>query len=353
MIDIADNIHIRSCVVSASKPQVDCIALHAIQQVKGWDRVVQLAKAPVFYSTEFLRCIAIAPLLETQSAVLLLRSDETGLAGVPVFLQDRIDAIGHLRPLYDQFPGLRDRPGVLGHCWHCYDSRIVAAQPADELEPVVVALRTIARQVGAEYFGLVNVSDPPTLEAMEKSGIMPRYMVDRYVMDISGFTAFDDYVARLTPDARRELRRQYRHYEAADVELVIEEPPFEHLDEVAHLCRNTAARYSAEFYYPSAPLQLLLSNLSAVRLISIRIGGERIGVLICFFDPPRLHIWAAGMRYDRTRFSPYAVTVAEAIKYAISRGLAAIEGGRGNGRVKKKQGFVALPLYACLQRTAA
>jgi hypothetical protein len=353
MIDMPDNIHIPSCVVPVSKPQVDCIPLHAIHQVKGWDRTVQLAKAPVFYSTEFLHCIATAPLLEAQSAVLLLRSDEAGIAGVPVFLQHHVDAIGHLTPLCDQFPGLRDRPGVLGHCWHCYDSRIVAAHSEDSLESVIVALRSFARETGAEYFGLVNVSDPSTLEVMEKFGITCRYMVDRYVMDISRFAVFGDYVAELAPDARRELRRQYRHYEAANVTLTIEEPPFEHLDEVARLCRNTAARYSAEFYYPSAPLQLLLSQLSAVRLISIRIGGERIGVLICFFDPPRLHIWAAGMRYDRTRFSPYAVTVSEAIRYAIDRRLAVIEGGRGNGRVKKKQGFDALPLYACLQRTAA
>jgi predicted N-acyltransferase len=74
-------------------------------------------------------------------------------------------------------------------------------------------------------------------------------------------------------------------------------------------------------------------------------------VVVCFFEPPRFHIWAAGMRYDRTAFSPYAIGMAEAIRYAIEHRFSLIEGGRGNGRIKKKQGFVPRRLHACLRKT--
>ncbi len=83
----------------------------------------------------------------------------------------------------------------------------------------------------------------------------------------------------------------------------------------------------------------------------MRYEGERVGALVCFLDPPKLHVWAAGMRYDRTAFSPYAIALAETIRFAIATRVQMIEGGRGNGRIKAKQGFVPLRLYACLQQT--
>jgi hypothetical protein len=339
--------------VASDGSRVDIIPLDAIDQVAGWDNTIRAAGCPVFYTTQFLRSVATTPLLESQSASLLVLDDAVGFAGVPVFQQNRVDVIRLLLPLRDKFPDLAERSGLLSHCWHCYDSRIVSARGEDRLHRLVEGLRRHAQALHTDYFGFVNVSDPLTLDIMEQAGIAPHYMTDRHIMGIGNYRAFEDYVAALQPDARRELRRQYKHYAASPAELAIEQPPFDNLDEVARLCRNTAARYDAEFYYPDGPLQFLLANLGATRLISIRIGGERIGVLICFFDPPRFHIWAAGMRYDRSRFSPYAVAMAEAIKYAIASRLTVIEGGRGNARIKKKQGFVPLKLYACLQRAVA
>ncbi|MDP9104378.1 MAG: GNAT family N-acetyltransferase [Candidatus Eremiobacteraeota bacterium] len=338
----------------ASKLTIDLVPLEAVDDVAGWDEAVRSTDSPVFYSRAFLKCIATAPLLETDSSELLVLSDENGFAaGVPVFRQRRLDAIRHLAPLYDTFANLATSSGLAGHCWHCYDSRIVSPRPGARLDRLVDALAARARAVGADYFGLVNVADPLTLQAMDAAGIAPRHMVDRYVMDIGSYARFDDYLAALRPDARRELSRQYRHYEASAAELAIERHPFDDVGEIVRLCRATAARYDAEFYYPDEPLRLLLAQEPSVRLISIRIGGERIGVVICFFDPPKLHVWAAGMRYDRSAFSPYAIGIAEAIAYAIREGMTMIEGGRGNGRIKLKQGFVPRRLYACLRGAAS
>jgi predicted N-acyltransferase len=321
--------------------------------VPGWESVVREAGCPVFYSTPFLTCMARAPLLPADSASLLLLRDKTELlGGVPAFRQSAIDPIKHLAKLYWVFTDLPSSAGLLSHCWHCYDTRIVvrpsAAHAAGRL---VEAITSLARNHGFPYSGLVNVSDGATLKAMEAAGATPRYMVDRYVMDIAGVSGFDDYVGQLYPDARRELTRQYRRFGECGAVLAIERPPFGDVVEIVTLCRQTAARYNAAFYYPVEEMTYFLENIGdALRLVSIRAKGERVGVLVCFCDPPRFHIWAAGMRYEGLTFSPYAISIAEAIRLAIEERMHLIEGGRGNGRVKLKQGFVPRRLRGCLTR---
>nr|WP_276519526.1 GNAT family N-acetyltransferase [Bradyrhizobium elkanii] len=208
-----------------------------------------------------------------------------------------------------------------------------------------------AEQAG--YFGLISVSEPAILELMAQCGLPPRYTNDRFIMDVGHFGGFEDYVATLHPDIRRELRRQQRLFAASGATIAVETPPFDDLDEVVALCRRTAARYAGEFYYPALPTRRLLERLGpGLRLVSVRVGSVRIGVLVCFFEPPRFHIWAAGMRYDLARFSPYAMSMSEAIRYAIASGMIRVEGGRGNARIKLKQGFSPLKLYACIRATS-
>ena len=334
--------------------QVEDIPLEAVADVPEWDLAVREAGYPTFYGMPFLTCMARAPLLPADTASLAIMRDETGLVGgVPVFRQSAIDPIKHLARLYHVFADLPSSTGLLGHCWHCYDTRIVVrSDSAHQAGRLIEGLASLARKHRVHYVGLVNVSDEVTREAMAAAGATPQYMVDRYVMDIASVTGFDDYVARLHPDARRELARQYRRFRESGTTLAVESPPFDNIEEVVTLCRRTAARYDAEFYYPAEETAYFLATMGdALRLISIRARGERVGVLICFHDRPRFHIWAAGMQYDGLAFSPYAISIAEAIRFAIDQEMDLIEGGRGNGRIKLKQGFVPRRLYGCLMRT--
>ena len=272
--------------------QIDVVPLSAIPNTPEWDRTVEAANSPVFYSSRFLSSVAAAPLLPADSASLLWVHDNTdAVAGIPVFRQTGIDPLHHLALLYSEFPDLPSSSGLLSHCWHCYDSRIVSAGCEGEaLQLLLDSLRTLARAVKADYFGLVNVADPRTLAAMAAAGVRPHYMVDRYVMDLTRYASFEDYVAALHPDSRRELRRQFRRYEDSGAELTLEAMPFRDLDEVVLLCRRTAARYDAEFYYPQEQTRLLLINMGdALRLTSIRYNRERVGVLVCFLDRLKLH----------------------------------------------------------------
>jgi predicted N-acyltransferase len=199
---------------------------------------------------------------------------------------------------------------------------------------------------------MVNVSDQMTLEALTRSGLTPHFMTERYQLDISQYAEFNDYICMLKPDARRELLRQYRRLSESTAIMSWESGRLQDVDEVVGLIRETAARYDAEFYYPEQETRQFLAHMAdAIKILSIRREGERVGALICFPDHPRFHVWAAGMRYDKTRFSPYAISISEAVRYAIAHRYAVVEGGRGNARIKGRQGFVPVRLYACLSKT--
>jgi hypothetical protein len=331
----------------------DVAPLTAIPRDLHWDRTVAAAKSPIFFSSRFLQAIAAAPLLSTESASLLWLDNGTGaVTGIPVFRQSSADPLHDLSHLQSELPGLSSSSGLLSHCWHCYDSQIISSVgDSSALKTLVDAMRSFARTLSVEYFGLVNVADGRTLNAMVEAGVRPHYMTDRYVLDLTAHSGFEDYIAALEPDSRRELKRQFRRYEQSGAELSVEAMPIRDLDEAVLLCRQTAARYDFAFYYPEMETRLLLDAMGdSLRLVSVRSGGERVGVLVCFLDPPRLHVWAGGMRYDRTTFSPYALAFAEAIRFAFAENIEVVEGGRSNGRVKRRNGFVPVQLYACLQR---
>jgi hypothetical protein len=332
---------------------VDIVPLDTIGEIDGWDRVAASAGCPIFYRSAFLASIASDPLLESRAQLLTLRTGGRLDAALPIFSQPQADPIGLLSRLHETFPDLATRPAILSHCWHCYDTRIALFAASADIRRLVEALHAQAAAEQAGYFGLISVSDPATLELMAQCGLPPRYTNDRFIMDVGRFRGFEDYVGTLHPDIRRELRRQHRLFATSGAAIAVEKPPIDDLDKVVALCRRTAARYAGEFYYPSLATGRLLERLGpSLRLISVRVGGERIGVLVCFFEPPRFHIWAAGMRYDLAKFSPYAMSMCEAIRYAIASGMTRVEGGRGNARIKLKQGFSPLKLYACIRATS-
>lgn len=326
--------------------------LDSIPSHLQWDRAVAAEGSPIFFSASFLNAMATAPLLQTESASLLWSANGAGaIAGIPIFEQPSSDPLGDLSHLYSELPGLSSGSGLLSNCWHCYDSRIVSLDGTNAFASLIEAMRALARSRHVDFFGMVNVSHPETLDALIQAGVRPLHLTDRYILDLTRYDGFDAYVAALEPDSRRELKRQFRRYEESGAEVTVEEPPIRDLEEAVLLCRQTAARYDSAFYYPERETALLLSKMgNALRLVSVRSGGERVGVLVCFLDPPRLHVWAGGMRYDRTPFSPYALAFADAIKFGFARKVRLVEGGRSNGRVKVRSGFVPLKLYACLQR---
>jgi predicted N-acyltransferase len=274
------------------------------------------------------------------------------LAVLPAYLQASMDPLGILAesiPTTDW----TDERGVLSHVWHCYDTRLPSiTHPREVAGAVCSTLAEVACERGAAWYGFVNVEGSQDLIcSLRSEGLSAHYMWDRFVLDLSGLQTVDDYLRSLRKKARHELRRQYRRAVEAGATTTVLSPPFGEVGDVVELMRLTAGKHGTDFYYPAETLGTFLQNVGpTARIVCVRLEEALIGAWICFVDGDRFHTWAAGARYDATSFSPYYVGYYDALRLALSTKARILEGGRGNGKIKERNGMKPIPLYALLAR---
>jgi predicted N-acyltransferase len=325
--------------------ELDCI------DPAEWDRVVTEARAPVFYSHGFVAAYHRAPLAPIDGyryLVVRRRGDGTAVAVVPAYLQQRPDPIGCLAEAYPEVRGA----ALLSHVWHCYDGRLAATIDHDELVPAVVdALRDEARALGAEWFGLINVSrDGATGEAVRAAGLPLRHLLDRFTMDLRGITSLDDYLGRLGHGRRHTLRRNQRRAEEAGVTTEVLPVARAGLDEMAALSAKTAARFgNTSFYRPDTFADFVRALGSSAGTIEVRQRGRLVGNVVYLVDAQRFHAWTGGVDYEVDgNFSAYRVMHVAFMALAIELGVPILEGGRGNAAFKLPHGLSPLPLDAMI-----
>lgn len=315
-----------------------------------WRGFVDRSDASVFYSREVLTAYARGPLLPSARSLLFSVRESGGAlsAAVPFYLQDDCDPFGLLQQHVPGFDASR-RKGLLTHCWHCYDTEVVG-RPSHYGE-LLSEVKHAATELGAEHYGFLNVPEGSrTFRALRETNWEGHHLWDRFQLRPLEFATFGEYLLSLQPDYRRELQRQLRRMSDSGATCRIESPPFQDLPRVAMMCHETAARHGTGFYYPPERLEsFLLGCGSCVRLIRIDLNTEVLGVFVCFLERDCLHLWAAGTRYDLSRFSPYAMIFLTAVRHAIEHRMALIEGGRGNGAKKIKLGFKPLRLHAFIR----
>jgi predicted N-acyltransferase len=329
---------------------------------EAWNGLVEAAGAPVFYDHDFLAAYERARLEpEIASSYLLVREKVSGelVAAAPVYVFDPVDPFDNL-PHTDPAFDLRERRGSVTHIWHCYDTCVLSAARPEALAALCSAMHSFARHRGAEFYGFINV-DASRWEAglLRQAGFEPRFLCDRFVLDLSACRTMDDYLRALRQEKRHELTRQVRRAAEAGVEVRWLEPPFaesdesdesDEIDEIVALCRATAGRYGGESYYPAESFGRFLRGAGpTLRLLAVRFGPTLVGAIVCFLHGGRLHTWAGGARYDLTRVSPYYVGFYEAIRFAIAHRVARLEGGRANERFKLRYGLRPIPLLAALK----
>jgi hypothetical protein len=313
--------------------------------------VVTEAGAPVFYSHGFVAAYHRAPLAPIDGYTYLVvrrRGDDKAVAVVPAYLQHSPDPIGCLAPAYPEVRGA----ALLSHVWPCYDGRLPATIEHDELVPAVVdALRDEARALGAEWFGLVNVSrDSATGNAVRAAGLPLRHLLDRFTMDLRGLTCFDDYLRRLGRNSRHNLQRNLRRATEAGVTTEVLPVARARLDEIAALSAATAARFGNTTFYRSDTFADFVRALGpSAGTIEVRQHGRLVGAVVYLTDAQRFHAWTGGVDYDVDgKFSAYRVMHAAFVGLAIELGVAIVEGGRSNATFKLQHGLRPLPLDAMM-----
>lgn len=316
-----------------------------------WDDVVAKADAPAFCSYAFVSAYHRAPLIPVEASVHLVvrrRTDGSAVAVVPAYLQRNPDPIGSLATAYPEVAG----PALLSPSWHCYDGELAATVARAEVLPVLLtALRETAADLGAGWFGMLNVTpDGETGTAIRAAGLPLRHLVDRYVMDLTGLDSFEDYLGRLSRNNRQTMRRQLRRAVEVGVETEVLPVAEANLAEIAELSARTAARFgNVAFYQREAFGEFCRALGDSAGAIEVRERGRLVSAVVYLLDARRIHAWAGGVDYDvNGSYSAYRVLHGALMSRAIELGLPIMEGGRSNGGFKSSHGMQRLPLSAVL-----
>ena len=327
--------------------------LTSIDEIDGaaYDALHRDCGAPAFYDRRFLQAAERSPLLPYEQCWYLVARNGHGLLGVlPAYLQSAqvVDPFG----LLAKSTSVRFRPqdmGLFSHVMHCSDTRVLAREPVSSVYRELIArLAQLAAEVDVPHFAIMNVSDPSVLAAANTLGLEVSHMVDRYWIDLTSIKDLKDLIDRhLSKDGRREMRRQLRKFEASDARLVLEEPPFDNLEEFGALCHDTTARNGTPNYLPAAALTRFVDICGGLaRLVSVYSGSQRLGTCVLLLERDVLHCWLGGMTYAPGEFSPYTVLFAGVYRYALQNGYRRVEAGRLNVRIKTRLGLSPLALHA-------
>lgn len=319
----------------------------------------QASGASFFYDWRFLCAAERSPLLAIQGAFYLLARDGGQLVGfVPAYLQSvrTVDPFG----LLARTAGIesdRAQCALFSHVMHCFDSEVVTLGEAAAAveQALVAALKAQATKLDVHYVGVLNVADAQARQRLAEQGLVVRYLVDRYYMDMTRFDDFAAVVKALPKDGRYEMTRQLRKFAAGVGVINMHSPPFDDpLEQLTELCQQTTARNGTPQYFPAQTLARFVRTCDGlIRLVLVEDQGRVVGGLICFLDGSLMCIWSAGMRYDLTDYSPYTVSFAYAYEWALGAGIRTIEAGRLNARIKTRLGLQPLPLYSATSAVAA
>ena len=299
-----------------------------------WDDLVRASRAPVFYSWDFLAAIERQPLTDGAEPFYLAVRGSDGLTAATVVYRQR--AVNPFGP-----PGAPAEPMLVGHLWHCYDTRLLSAGPvtAGLLGAIAQALDQLADEVGAVSRGLHNLDlTGPVAAAAGQDKLAagsPRYRL------VPGPGANrDDHLAGLGPSSRRTMRKYLRRASEAGLKVSFE-PAGASLDEaVLRMCLATADKH-APGYYPPEPLAALLRALGPdCRILRLELGGQLIACSVCLLDATAAHFWAGGSCYpDDLNWSPQYVLFGEELAHGFAAGREVVEFGRRNDEFKARHGL--------------
>ncbi|GAA3816953.1 hypothetical protein GCM10022226_42020 [Sphaerisporangium flaviroseum] len=264
---------------------------------------------------------------------------------LPVSLLRGLDPLGQLRTRY---PLSGDERGLISHVWHCYDAWLPGR---DHTAVIVEAMRSLAAELGAAWYGFVNVPHgSPLRDGLVAAGFPARHIEDRFVADLRGMAGVADYIATAGRRGRANLRRNGRRAYETGVTTSVADVARSDLTEIARLCAVTADRHGTGSFYPHELFAGFVTEIGqGACVIEVREGRRLVGAAICLRDETRFHAWACGVDYAvGGNYSPYPILYTATVEQALREGRSTLEGGRGNHVFKVRHGLTPLALDACL-----
>lgn len=306
-----------------------------------WTTLVERSEAPAFYSYDFLTSLARDPLSPAARPFYLAAYERRELcAAMPVYLQHAADPFA---------PGAAPVRSLLGHVWHCYDTRLLSSVGLSGrlVERFWRELAQLAADLSADRWGLVNVALRESLAGLLAGiGVPLRAGAPRYRLALaSGPGSLDEHLAEIGRASRRSLRQQVRRAERAGTRVRFGTGR-DLLDrDVLDLLLATADKHAPGYYPPDAVAALVSALGGACQVLRVELAGELLATSLCLRDRRRLHTWAGGSRYpDQLNWSPQYVLFHAELAAGFRRRPDVLECGRRNDEFKLRYGLRPYPL---------
>ncbi len=203
----------------------------------------------------------------------------------------------------------------------------------------------------ATAFGRREISDGWTLN-LEREDVCP-------VVPLPADTPFEDFLSTLDKKSRHEIRRKLRRAEAVgEIVLTRSTDPLAELDAFIDLHQR---KWGDDGLFPPTPggaasrvfIRRWFEEAGAdgpVHLLFLTVGGRQVAAGILVVDGDRVMFYNAGIDPDARELSPGVIFAAEAVRYAIEKGMRSFDFLRGNEPYKYEWGSVDEPIQRLLVR---
>ncbi|HMT02150.1 MAG TPA: GNAT family N-acetyltransferase [Burkholderiales bacterium] len=311
-------------------------------------------KASIFYSWEFLLAVEKFPLLPTVKVFYIVASSGDELVGfLPLYLQKNVDPFNVL----SQNTGYlftKDTSGLFSHIMHVSDSKILVLDTPSNLivDKILGCVKDIQLDEKIDCCGILNIDTNClnyTTDIFQKHDFKINLMWNRYKTNVFKYRELSEIIQNLPSNGRREVNRQIRKYNLTESSVEWKNIKDMDLNVVVNLIYDTTNKYGTAAYYPKDAMYNFLTNCDKIaKIIEIKCSNHVVGVGVVFLDNDTLHLWAVGINYKISDYSPYTILYVNLYKYAISNNYKTIEVGRTTQSIKERLGFSAVPLQSII-----
>ncbi|WP_018790416.1 GNAT family N-acetyltransferase [Salinispora arenicola] len=258
----------------------------------------------------------------------------------------------------DRLAALAAQPVVIGAGWSEFRGEILLRP---DLEPVgrratvdVLGqeLECFARSIGAEHLIFAYVTLDEACLLVESFGAERSLTVfnDLEAVVRIRWQTFDDFLADLSANRRKKVRRELRDF-AASGRAIRELQLSEAIDDIAALSSSLMSKYGHD-YTPAraravfARQARVLDGRSSVLLAGDDEGPT--GFALRYRHGREIYSRVGGYAYDRPTAGEYFVLKHQAVEKAIRSGCDAVHLGQGTLEAKLRRGASPVPLYSVL-----
>jgi len=283
-------------------------------------------------------------------------------------LRDETDAVLGVMPLY--LKGHSQGEYVFDHSWADayeraggrYYPKLLGAVPftpatgprflaAPGTDPATVRAALIQGALGlTEQTGVsslhVNFPTEPDWSAMTEAGLLPRIDM-QFIWRNEGYRTFDDFLAALSSNRRKTIRRERRDARAGlDIRVLTGAQITEdHWDAFFAFYMDTGSRKWGRPYLTRAFFSMVGQTMAdRIALVMALRDGTPIAGALNFIGRDALYgrQWGA---LEEVPFLHFELCYYTAIEFAIERGLSRVEAG-AQGEHKIARGYLPSPVYS-------